>query len=98
MLLLWYRLRKKRLEKKKRRKYWVRPIFLRRKVHGQFHQMLTELREGDREYYFRYMRMSPERFDHLLSLVEDKISKQDTRLFAFCAQHSTVSFHLFRKQ
>ena len=33
----------------------------------------------DREYFFRYMRMSPERFDNLLSLVQDKIYKKNTR-------------------
>ena len=52
---------------------------------GKFHQMLTELREGDREYYFRYMRMRQERFDHLLSLVEDKIEANKTLGFSHFA-------------
>ena len=76
MLLLWYRLRKKRFQKEKRRKYWVRPIFKKRKLFGEFHQMLNELRVTDREYFFRYMRMNLERFNHLLSLVQDKIHKR----------------------
>ena len=38
-----------------------------------------ELRFGDCECYFRYLRMNPERFDHLLSLVKDKITKENTR-------------------
>ena len=80
MLLLWYRLRKKRLQKEKRRKYWGRPIFKKRKLFGEFHQMLNELWVKDREYFFRYMWMSPEEnFDHLLLLVQDKIYKKNTR-------------------
>ena len=75
MLLLWYhRLRKKRLQKEKRRKYWVRPIFGKRKLFGEFYQMLNELRATDREYFSRSMRMSPERFNHLLPSVQDKES------------------------
>ena len=34
----------------------------------------------DREMFFRYHRMTPNRFEHLLSLVEDKITKKETRL------------------
>ena len=48
-------------------------------MYGEFHQMLNELRVTDRQYFFRYMRMSPERFDHLLSLVQDKMCKRNTR-------------------
>ena len=35
---------------------------------------------GDREFYFRYLRMNPERFDHLLSFVNNKITKENTRV------------------
>ena len=33
---------------------------------------------NDRELFFRYFRMSPERFDHLLTLVWEQIEKKDT--------------------
>ena len=33
----------------------------------------------DREQFFRYTRMSSDRFHHLLGLVEEKISKKDTQ-------------------
>ena len=32
----------------------------------------------DRELFFHYFHMSPERFDHLLALVRDQIEKKDT--------------------
>ena len=39
---------------------------------------VRELKYG-REIYYRYLRMSPERFSYLLSLVRDRISKKDNR-------------------
>ena len=98
MLLLWYRQRKKRLQKEKRRKYWVRPIFKKRKLFGEFHQMLNELRVTDREYFFRYMQMNPERFNSLLSLVQDKIYKRRNTRFREsipAAERLTVTLNLF---
>ena len=43
--------------------------------------MLNEWRVTDREYFFRYMRMNPERFNHLLSLVQVKIYKRRNTRF-----------------
>ena len=40
----------------------------------------SDLLSGDREFYFRYPRMNSERFEHLLNLVKDKISKEKTNL------------------
>lgn len=34
--------------------------------------------KDDREYLYRYLRMSPDRFQHLLSLVEGRIAKEHT--------------------
>ena len=42
--------------------------------------LLLELLSGDCEFYFRYLRMNADRFDHLLSSVKDKITKENTRL------------------
>ena len=60
------------LAKKKRRKpkqVWIRPIFKKRKEQGDYHNLLQELRLNDTESHFRYLRMSKERFDLLLSMV-----------------------------
>ena len=41
-------------------------------------QHLFNVLRNDRELFFRYIRMFPERFDHLLSLVKEQIEKKDT--------------------
>lgn len=40
--------------------------------------MYEEIKEEDPERFERAMRMTPEDFDHLLSLVEPLIAKEDT--------------------
>eukprot|EP00794_Sanderia_malayensis_P014938 gene14938-16478_t len=89
LLLIVALLRRKRklLWKKqyRRKRIWVREIFQERESKGQFHTLLQELRLHDREYYFRYMRMSPERFEHLLHLVAPFIKKKK------CNSRRTIS-------
>ena len=34
-------------------RFWIRQIFLLREEYGEYHRLLRELREGDREYFFR---------------------------------------------
>eukprot|EP00794_Sanderia_malayensis_P007639 gene7639-8480_t len=77
-----YVLRKKRLRAKRKQKrqaqFWVRKIF-KSKAPGEYHSLYQELRLQDREYHYRYLRMSKERFDHLFSLLETEITKRDTK-------------------
>ena len=77
-LLRLARLRKlRKLRRKQARSYWIRYIFRHREEFGVSSTLFEELKQ-DREYFFRFMRMTPERFDHLLSLVRPKIEKLDT--------------------
>ena len=48
-------------------------------VYGKLLHLLPDLTSGEREFYFRYLRMNPERFEHLLNLVKNKISKEDAK-------------------
>ena len=78
-LLLLMLLRKIQLRRKPRkRRFWVRNIFLQRQRHGNFYTLFQELLK-DRELFFRYPRMTPERFEQLLSLVKDRITEQKPR-------------------
>ena len=72
--------RKKLLKKKQIKRFWRRSIFRDRKLHSEYFTLFQTLRNSDREWFYRYVRMSPERFDHLLSLIRHKITKKDTRL------------------
>ena len=48
--------------KKQKRHFWVRKIFTEeRKERGEWEKLFRELSNDDREYYYRYLRISPER-------------------------------------
>jgi hypothetical protein len=48
---------------------WIRPIFSRRRRHGEYHTLLQELRANDEENHFRYLRMTRQTFGELLRRV-----------------------------
>ena len=56
LLLIMRRRRKRRgkIEKNPCRasRFWIRQIFLLREEYGEYHRLIQELREGDREYFF----------------------------------------------
>ena len=56
-----------RRKSKSKRKYWMRPLFQERLAGREFN-LYDELRSKDREYFFRYFRMNPERLDALFGL------------------------------
>ena len=74
--------RKKQLlvKEKQIKRFWRRGIFKNRKLHSEYYNIYQNLRESDREWHYRYVRMSKERFDHLLGLVREKITKKDTQM------------------
>ena len=81
MLLLILLLRRRRIrreQKASQRKVWVRKLLRLRRKKGAFQNLIREMRISDRESHFRFFRMSPERFDHLLTLVTPFITKEGT--------------------
>lgn len=79
LFFLYLLSRKQKRKTKKKRRFWVRDIFRQREVHGTFHTLFQEMLK-DREMFFRYHRMTPNRFEHLLSLVKDRLTKEETKL------------------
>ena len=67
----------KQPNQKKKKYCWVRGIFKNRERQGAFETLFHEMR-NDRELFFRYFRISPEKFDHLLTVVRNQIEKKDT--------------------
>ncbi|KAL9977992.1 hypothetical protein ACROYT_G015463 [Oculina patagonica] len=72
-------LKKQKPTKRRTKRFWIREYLKKREKYGQFHTLFAELRLSDREYFFRYIRMSPERFEHLLTLVAPYIQKKACR-------------------
>ena len=64
----------------KGRRFWVRAIFRQRQRFGCYHTLVQELRLGDREWHFKFIRISPKRFEHLLRLIAPHISTKKTKL------------------
>ena len=64
-------------DNEKRRKEWVKPWLQRRNTHGSYSQLLSELRL-EVELFTNYLRMTPEKFNEILVLIRDDITKNDT--------------------
>ena len=62
------------------RRFWVRKIFLERKKYGLCHILIDELRLFDKEYFFCFVRMTPQGFEHLLSLVGPHLQQTTTKM------------------
>lgn len=55
----------------------MHPILQSREMLGEYHRLISELREHP-DRFFTYFRMTPEIFDELLSLIEQSIQHRDT--------------------
>ena len=47
-------------------------------MHSEYFHLYQTLKDDDPEFHFKYIRISRERFEHLLSIVRDEITKKDT--------------------
>ncbi|KAH7943584.1 hypothetical protein HPB52_009250 [Rhipicephalus sanguineus] len=56
------------------RRWWVRPLWMNREVESEFYTSMPLLMAGDREYFKKYYRMTPEKFEELHSLVEEPLT------------------------
>ena len=64
---------------KYRKRFWVRKIFNKEgKKSSDYNLLVNQLRLDDKEFHFKYTRMSKARVDHLFSLIEERIAKKDT--------------------
>ncbi|KAH6919742.1 hypothetical protein HPB50_029270 [Hyalomma asiaticum] len=63
----------RRIKRKRKRSMYMRPIFDRRPIFGEYHHLVSELRRNDPEYHFKYFRMTKASFDRLLEMVYPRI-------------------------
>lgn len=71
-----FEIHKRKMKRKKR--YWVHPLYTERLFKGKFYTIYSELRQYPPKF-FNYFRMSINSFDELLALVGPVITHQDTR-------------------
>ena len=84
ILLLWLfrnrrKSRRRLMEKKKQRKFYIRPIFKDRNLKGEFHTLIQDFKLFDSEYFFKQFRITPTNFEELLSWLVPKIEKSSGR-------------------
>ena len=76
LLPLFYLRQRRKRKQRYRKKYWIRDIFRSRFLLGEYPTLEKEMHENDHESFYKYFRMTPERFEF--------VDKTDDR-----AQHCT---------
>uniref|UniRef100_A0A915KE83 DDE Tnp4 domain-containing protein n=1 Tax=Romanomermis culicivorax TaxID=13658 RepID=A0A915KE83_ROMCU len=95
LMLLSLHIRDQNRIKKRKRRWYVRPINISRNLTSVHHNLIKELRTRDRKMYFTYFRMSPEQFDHLLSKLQpDLCSGGNHRLPISAAEKLALTLRL----
>jgi hypothetical protein len=62
--------------RKGERRWGVHPLNQMRREQGHFQNLFEEMLVHDHDKFFNYTRMTPERFQHLFELVEQRITKE----------------------
>ncbi|XP_063230841.1 uncharacterized protein LOC134535573 [Bacillus rossius redtenbacheri] len=68
-------------KKKKKRRYWVHPMIMERRVTSLFHTLYPRIKE-DEGKFFNFARMSLTTFEELLHILTDNLTRQDTNMRA----------------
>jgi hypothetical protein len=83
---------KKEERKITKRCHWVTPVLKSRDLYGGS-QLLSELLVGSTDQFENVCRMSSEDFEHLLTLIEPAIRKQDTNYRKAISSSAHRLFH-----
>ena len=77
-LLLLQHLREQN-DKRYKKRFWVRRIFMERETKGAFNLLVKDMALHDHEYFFKFFRMSPTKYEELLKLVAPHLTKCSLR-------------------
>ena len=69
-------LKKRKKRSRKKQKLWFKALLSQRNERGIYNNLIQELRHEDIDGYKRFLKMTPEVFDDLLSYIETDITKQ----------------------
>ena len=64
----------------KRKRFWMRRIYLGRQQKGEFHLLVREMMLFDHEYFFKCFRMTLSTYEQLLDWLAALISKESTKM------------------
>jgi hypothetical protein len=69
-----------KMKKRSRRHVWVKPWIRTRNLNGAYHTLFNDLLNFDEASFRNFIRMDLPAFEDVLSMVENEISKCDTKL------------------
>lgn len=78
-LFLMLLLAKMQLNKRRIRRWWMRPINYSREIQGIYNNLFRELRTTDHEVFFEYTRMNVQQFNYICDLVKPYLVKRSIR-------------------
>ena len=79
LLILLLRRRQRHGAKRRSPRFWVRAIFAQRKIRGELHLLVQEMKLGDHELFFKQFRMLLTKFEELLGWVGPRIVKSNIK-------------------
>ena len=83
-------LRRRKKRRKRMRRCWVKPILQECVKQGEYHNLLQEMRLHDPESHFRYIRMSKETFDFILTKVCIALYMHACMCMCTCLMHAVL--------
>ena len=79
LLMILRRQKPRRKNANSKKRMWVRQIFLECETKGEYQVLVTNLRLIDSEYFFRNFRMTPTKFELILSWIAPFVKKSSKR-------------------
>lgn len=67
-------------QNQKKRRWWVRPVLQNRAKDGAYANLINKLETMDKEWFFDYLRMTPEDFMKILELIKSDVTKCHNKL------------------
>ena len=65
VLIRSQRRRREKNKKRRGRRFWIRPLFADRATNGAYQTLVLKMKRVDRQKIFRFVRTSPNQFEHL---------------------------------
>ena len=78
---------------KYKKRFWVRKIFQERKLKGEYHLLVKDLKLFDHEFFFKQFRMLPNKYEKLHSYIAPIITKSSVRRRKYICRSASL-YHI----